>query len=206
MIMRNMAGFGRRLAAAAVAAVTVVAVAACDGGGGTASATSKAAQPTPPAAATSATLPTQPVCDVFPKSTVSRLIGVPVFSFDDKDLLAGEQPTTCFYHTSDEHAGNADEVEIHWMLIKDALWSDQINSIGTVDSGGIKTVTVRYPGLGDDAIQTTGTTDVAVTKTYMVLLNNRGLVLELNNASTRSVTDAAFLNFAKEVVDTVNKL
>lgn len=187
-----------------ITAVTLTALLAACGGAqsqtsSTSSTTSVAAQAAPPVMSTS--LPTKPVCEVFSKNAVSQIIGKTVYSVNDVDISAGAQPTVCFYYTDTQEVNN---VEIHWMLVKDAIWDTQIAALGTTESGGMKSTSVRYAGLGDDAIRGVTTFEGRTVNEYEVLLKQRGVVLDITNSA--NLPDGAFLNLVKMVIQTVNKL
>jgi hypothetical protein len=181
---------------------TIIALAfltAC--GGGQASTSSSGS-----ASATS--LPSKSVCETFSKDTVSRIIGRAVYSANDINTLNNlNEPTTCYYYTDTEESNN---VGIQWMLVKDALWSDQIAGLGTTDSGGMKTVRVRYAKLGDDAVKETTTYENVTTVGYMVLLKQRGIVVYVSNVGNADdasiVPDDAQLNLVNVVIQTAKKL
>lgn len=165
------------------------------------SSTANAVAPTAAPARDDAGHPAQPVCDVFSKSDISKLIGVPVLSSNDVDISAGAQPTVCFYYTNPDET---DYIEIHWMTLKEAAWDQQLQGIGTVDSGGMKTVMSRYPGLGDDALKGVATFENRMTVSYQVMLRQRGLVIDFVNAT--NLPDANMLNLIRGALPTVNKL
>lgn len=194
----------RGLKGTVVAVAIAFVLAACNDGSGTNGAATGSESGTSSAVATApadAGHPAQPVCEVFSKATISKLIGMPVLSSNDVDIAAGAQPTVCFYYTN---ADETDYVEIHWMTLKEAAWEQQLGGIGTVDSGGMKTVTTRYPGLGDDALKGVGTFENRVTVDYEVMLKQRGLVVAFTNAA--NVPDADLLNLIRAILPTVNKL
>jgi hypothetical protein len=177
-------------------------LAACGGGGdqtGSASPTDTAAKQPASTAPAAAPLPSKAVCDVFPKDTVSQIIGKAVYSADDVDLLAGAQPTLCNYYTDSE---KVDNVSIQWMTVADALWDDQVAAIGT--STGGDTVRTRVENLGDDAIKEVGEIDGVKAIVYNVLLKDRGMVLSVADVS--GLPETTVLSLTKAVIQTAEKL
>ena len=204
--MRILARLGAGLSAAALA----LTLAACGGNGGQAGASSSASsasttKSSAPAASTVPHvmgMPSAPVCSVISKDDVSTLISMPVLSADDNDVLAGTQPTICDYYTNTDQP---QYIEIHWMTVAQSDWATQMANLGTYESGGLKTTSTKDSVLGDDAIKGTATSDMVSTTEYQVLLKS-GFVVDISNTSEPSVSDRAFLNLVKGVVQTLDKL
>lgn len=203
----------KTLGGTVVSAALVALLAACGGGSGTNGSTaaptggaSKSTVATTPAPV-STTLPAQPVCELFSKDAISKLIGMPVYSSSDVDIAAGAQPSLCYYYIDTREVNS---VEIHLMTLQQAAWEQQLGGIGTVVSGNMKTVTTRYTELGDDGLKGVGTNDLVTTTDYQVLLKSRGLVVEVTGgvtlASNATIPDARLIDVMKMVIAAVEKL
>ena len=143
-------------------------------------------------------IPDKPVCDVISKDTVEKAIGTTVYSADNNDILAGAQPTLCYYYT-DKDAIN--RVEIQWMTRKQADWDNQVASLGDNGAGTVRT---KVDGLGDYAIKEVFTADDEMAVGYDVLLGNRDMVAFVTDTS--GLSDTAMHNLAKEVVAIIDQL
>lgn len=185
------------------AALTVT-VAAC-GGGNSAGSTGSAPQ-APPAVTASATLPAQPVCDVVAKELVSKSIGEPVLSSDDKDIMsAAGNPTLCNYYLDRQESRR---LQVDWKLEKDDHWDARISALGKATDADV--YTSRVTGLGDDAIRTTSKYEDITTVAYSVLLKDRGIVVTVtslvNQAHLVNVSDRKLVELARAVIANVQKL
>jgi len=183
-------------------------LAACGGGsdqgqsGPTASSGSTATKQTAPPVTTlpqTGGVPDKPVCEFIHKSIIERATGEKVHSTSDVDILAGEQPTLCYYYTD---AGKVKGIEIQWMTPDDALWSDYYDNPGT--STGGDTVRTRVSGLGDGAYKEVSTIADVSALGYTVLLKDRGIVVSVHDTS--GLPDAVVLNATKEVVKAIGTL
>jgi hypothetical protein len=191
-----------RIAGVITACILALPLTACGGNGGQTGAAGSTSTPTKTPAAKA--LPDKPVCSVFSGKDVSRIIGVPIHSADDIDLLAGAQPTICNYYVD---ADKIKSVGIQWMTIEDALWDDQVAAIDTTPNptpADMDTVRSRVAGLGDDAIKEVVMNDDEKTVGYMVLLKDRGMVLYVSN--TAQVPDTAQVELTKAAIRAALKL
>ena len=194
-----------RITGAVAAAALAFLLAACGGGGNQTGATSSTGEPAKKSApAVVKAFPDQQVCDTFSKEDVTRIIGVPIDSADNVDLLAGAQPTICNYYVD---ADKIKSVGIQWMTVKDALWDDQVAAIDATPNptpAYMETVRTWVDGLGDGAIKEVVTNDSVKTVGYMVLLKDHDMVIYVSN--TAQVPDAAQIDLVKAVIQTVQKL
>lgn len=197
----------RRIATGLAGGVLAALLVACGGGGENQQANSASPsshdteQTSPPVTALPQTggIPDKPVCEVIHKSIIERATGEKVHSTSDVDILAGEQPTLCYYYTD---ADKVKGIEIQWMTPDDALWSDYYDNPGT--SAGGDTVRTRIAGLGDGAYKEVSKIADASALGYTVLLKDRDIVVSVHDTS--GLPDAVVLNATKEVVQAIGTL
>lgn len=200
-----------KIAGGIAATTLVITLAACGGGATTANSDKPASAPATAGAvsqapASDAGLPKSPVCQVITADMVAQATGVRIYSFDNNDVLAGQQKTVCMYYTAEDQSSY---IEVHWMTIPQSDWANTTTPISRVTDN--ETITVsHYPELGDDAAKSTDVQkDMPVdgqtlTSTeYWVRINHLGLVLDINNSSLTGVTDDAFLAMVRMVVQRV---
>jgi len=195
----------KRIATGIAGGALILLLAACGGGSGQAGAaasSSSAGKQTAPAVTAlpqTGGVPSQPVCSVISKDVVEQAIGKKVYSASDVDILAGEQPTLCYYYTDEDKVAS---VKIQWSTPEEALWSDYYNNPGTTVGGD--TVRTQVTGLGDGAYKEVGQIDGTKALGYNVLLKNRGIVLSVYDTS--GLTDAAVRAATEAAIQAVNKL
>lgn len=198
----------RRIATGFAGGILALLLAACGGGGSqgqsgsTASSGSTATKQTaPPVTALPQTggVPDKPVCEVISKEVIEQAIGKKVHSASDVDILAGEQPTLCYYYTDTQEV---DGVKIQWATPEDALWNDYYNNPGTTVGGD--TVRTQVSGLGDGAFKEVGAIDGVKAIGYNVLLKNHGIVLSVYDTS--GLPSATVLGATKMAIQAVDKL
>jgi len=199
----------RRIATGLAGGALAFLLAACGGGGSSqeqsgspVSSGNTATKQTAPAVTAlpqTGGVPNKPVCDIISKDVVQQAVGKnkTVHSVSDVDILAGEQPTLCYYYTDkDKVAG----VKIQWATPEDALWSDYYNNPGTTVGGD--TVRTQVTGLGDGAYKEAGQIDGTKALGYNVLLKNRGIVLSVYDTS--GLSDAAVRDVTKAAIRAIN--
>ena len=183
-------------------------LAACEGGDGQKGSSGSTVGSHPNITVTHG-LPSKSVCDTFSKEAVDKIIGRKVYTAS-KVGLTSEGDTTCYYYTDPDTlpgtvVDQINNVQIQWMLEKDALWKDMLANLnGGATDGDMSTGRTRIKGLGDDAIKETVTNDGDTVVGYWVLLKDKGLALYIGNAA--SVPDAAHRALTKMVIQTVEKL